>query len=101
MPKKFKAFVLVVLVSVISAQSQDNQELQAERQASAKLKGEHPLIAISRSKPAALRSELVGIHPRVFLTQAEIENLKKKTQTQKELWQTVLSRVRALTVEPP
>jgi hypothetical protein len=86
---------------MVSVPAQDSQELKAEREASAKLKGEHPLIAIAKSKASTLRPELVGVHPRVFLTQPEIDDLKKKTQTQKELWQTALKRVRALTVEPP
>ena len=81
--------------------AQDTQELAAERAASKRLKGEHPLIALEKSKPSSLKPELVGIHPRVFLTQGEIDALKQKASIQKELWQTALSRVRALHVEPP
>jgi len=51
--------------------------------------------------PSQLKKELEGVHPRVFLTQNEIDALKNKARTNKELWQTALSRVRALTVEPP
>ena len=97
---EFKTFFLVVLSSAVSLFAQDSQELQAEREGSARLKGEHPLIAIAKSKPSTLRPQLVGIHPRVFLTQAEIDKLKEKTKTQKALWRTALSNVRALTVEP-
>jgi hypothetical protein len=98
---KLSVFLLIAFTAAFSALPQDGRELKAEREASAKLKGEHPLIAIAKSKPSTLRPELVGVHPRVFFTQAEIDDLKKKTRSQKELWETALSRVRALTVEPP
>jgi hypothetical protein len=101
MQNRFKAIILLFTVFVGFAYSQDSQELKAELEASRKLTGEHPLIALARSKPSTLRPELVGVHPRVFVTQAEIERLKQKALSHKELWQTVLSRVRALTVEPP
>lgn len=91
---------LLVFTFCSGATAQDSQELAAERNASKKLKGEHPLVAIEKSKPSSLRKELVGVHPRVFMTQADIESLKEKAKTQKELWQMAASRVRALTVEP-
>lgn len=92
-------FILTIVFSAVFAQ--DAQELNAERSASQKLKGEHPLVGLARSKPSSLRKELEGVHPRVFLTQAELDALKDKTKTQKQLWQTALSRVRAMSVEPP
>ena len=79
---------------------QDKQELEAERKASLKLKGEHPLVELMKTRRSSLKAELEGVHPRVFLTQSEIDQLKDKTKTQNALWQTALSRVRALTVEP-
>lgn len=81
--------------------AQDNQELEAERLANEKLKGEHPLVNLMKTKTSSLKKELEGVHPRVFLTQPEIETLKDKSKSQKDLWQTALSRIRALTVEPP
>ncbi len=98
---KLAAFALMVSTFVISVPAQDSQELKAEREASKNLKGEHPLAELMRSNPSSLRKELEGVHPRVFMTQSEIDALKEKTKTQKELWQTALSHVRALTVEPP
>ncbi len=100
MLKKIIIVHLILLAFGASVPAQDKQELEAERRASAKLKGEHPLVAISRSKPASLRENLVGVHPRVYLTQGEIDALKNKTRTQTDLWQTALARVRALTDEP-
>ena len=95
--------ILLIIFAFVSncALAQDRQELEAERKASQKLKGEHPLVELMKTKTSSLKKELEGVHPRVFLTQAEIDELKAKTKTQSALWQTALSSVRALTVEPP
>jgi hypothetical protein len=92
--------LLILLSCSIVLFAQDKQELEAERAANAKLKGEHPLVAIAKSKPSSLRKELVGVHPRVYMTQGDIDALKEKAKTQEKLWQTAVSRVRALTTEP-
>ena len=54
-----------------------------------------------KTKNSSIKPELKGVHPRVYLTQKDLDELKAKTKTQPELWQTAISRVRALTVEPP
>lgn len=92
--------VLLIAAAFVTALPQDKQELEAEKAANTKLKGEHPLIELARTKPSSLRKELVGVHPRVYMTQKEIDELREKSRTQKDLWQTALSRVRALTAEP-
>lgn len=102
MLKNFIVITLVFHISLISfVSAQDKQELDAERAANARLKGEHPLVNLAKTKPSQLKKELVGQHPRVFVTQSEIDALKRKAATNKELWQTAISRVRALNVEPP
>ncbi len=93
-------FFSVYLLTFTFVHAQDAQELEAERAANAKLKGEHPLIALAKNKPSSLKKELEGVHPRVFMTQKDIDALKAKANSNKELWQTVISRVRALMVEP-
>jgi hypothetical protein len=75
--------------------------LSKEVQASNRLKGEHPLAELMRSKPSSLKPELEGVHPRVFFTQDEIDALKAKAKTQSALWQAALRNVRALGAEPP
>ncbi len=97
-----KVFVLALISTCLisTALAQDSGELSKEREPSKKFKGEHPLVALMKSKPSSLRPELEGVHPRVFLTQGEIDSQKAKTKTDKELWQTAVSRVRALSVEP-
>ncbi len=98
-----KKLVLFLFISLLSSLSfaQDSKELDAERSARPKLKGEHPLIAVMNSKHSSLKKELEGVHPRVFMTQAEIDALKAKAKTHRELWQTAISHIRALTNEPP
>ena len=98
---KKAALLLVSLLALTSFSfAQDQQELEAERAANAKLKGEHPLIKLAASKPSSLKKELAGVHPRVYMTQGDIDLLKEKAKSEKELWQTALSRVRALSTEP-
>ena len=92
--------LILALSLITSLIAQDAQELKAEREANAKLKGEHPLVVLMKTKTSSLKKELEGVHPRVFVTQTEIDALKDKTKSQKELWQTALNSVRALTVEP-
>lgn len=99
MSKKI-AVLLLVFSFISNAFAQDKQELEAERKAAAKLKGEHPLVQLMKTKTSTLKKELEGVHPRVYLTQSDIEDLKAKTKTQPELWQTALNKVRALQVEP-
>lgn len=102
MLKKIAVLTLIVFFAFpVSFVAQDKQELEAERLASSRLKGEHPLIALSKTKPSTLKKELEGVHPRVFMTQGEIDALRAKTKSQPELWNAALARVRALTVEPP
>ncbi len=98
-----KPILLTIIFATLlsSGWAQDSQELKAEREASKRLKGEHPLIAIEKSAISSLKPELVGVHPRVFVTQAEIDALKKKALSQKELWQTAISSVKVFGSEPP
>ena len=100
MHKSLIQIVTFVFVLAAAAIAQDAQELAAEKAANTKLKGEHPLVQIAKSKPSTLRKELVGVHPRVYITQEDIAELKAKAKTHPELWQTALSRVRAMFKEP-
>ena len=99
--KKYLAIVFIFAVCCGFAAAQDTKELEAERAASKKLKGENPLVALMNSKPSSLKKELEGVHPRVFVTQSEIDALKQKALSQKELWQTAIDRVKVLTNDPP
>jgi hypothetical protein len=82
--------------------AQDARELAQERNASKKLKGEHPLIELMRTRKSALLPELLGTHPRVFVTNIELDNLRQRARTShRELWQRAISHVRALAADPP
>src|SRR6267142_6704537 len=77
--------------------AQDARELEQERTASNKLKGEHPLIELMRSRKSALRPELVGVHPRVYVTDKELAELRERSRSShRDLWQKALLNVRAL-----
>ncbi len=93
-------FFSLAAITFRAALAQDSGELQKEREPGKNLTGEHPLAALMKTKNSSLKKELEGVHPRVFLTENEIDALKDKTKSQTELWQTALSRVRALSVEP-
>lgn len=84
------------------AWAQDAQELQAERTPSARLQGEHPLVALMRERHSALRPELRGVHPRVYVTEQGLAGLRERARgTHRALWQRALRQVRALKTAPP
>src|SRR5215831_1327762 len=80
---------------------QDARELQQEKLTSNKLAGEHPLLELMRSRKSQLKPELSGVHPRVYVTEKELEQLRVRARTtHRELWQEVVRNVRALRTEP-
>lgn len=84
------------------ALAQDARELEHERAGSQRLKGEHPLAGLMRSRHSILRPELRGVHPRVYVTAQELEALRVRSRTtHREVWHRALANVRALSVEPP
>ena len=97
------AFAMVTAVQpVITTQGQDARELDQERAASRKLKGEHPLVQLMKTLKSDLRPELLGVHPRVYVTDKELSELRQRARTtHRELWQQAISHVRALESDPP
>ncbi|PYS29280.1 MAG: hypothetical protein DMF75_17540, partial [Acidobacteria bacterium] len=96
--------ILLIVTSLISPASsfaQDQRELEAEKIKSNKLKGEHPLVELMRSRKSSLRPELMGVHPRVYVTDKELDELRQRARTtHRDLWQQALRKVRALKTEP-
>src|SRR2546425_2650719 len=89
------------LLSAVSSFSQDARELQAEKSVSKKLKGEHPLVELMRARKSSLRPELMGVHPRVYVTDKELDEFRQRARTtHRDLWQQALRKVRALKTEP-
>jgi Domain of unknown function (DUF4962)/Heparinase II/III-like protein len=97
--------ITLALASIIlssPALAQDARELEQERTVNKMLKGEHPLIALMRTRQSALKPELRGVHPRVYVTDKELGELRERARTShRELWQRTLSHVRALAADPP
>jgi len=92
----------IAINSPLTSRAQDARELQQERAASNKLKGEHPLLELMRTRKSTLRPELLGVHPRVYVTDKEIAELRERARgSHRQLWQEVISRVRALAGDPP
>ena len=61
-----------------------------------------PAFADLLSHPVRLKPELVGVHPRVFVTAAELETLRMRARTtHREDWQKVLASLPALKSDPP
>lgn len=82
--------------------AQDARELQQERTSNTKLKGEHPLVELMRARNSTLRPDLVGQHPRVYVTDKELAELRQRARTtHRDLWQQTLKNVRALRADPP
>jgi len=102
--RRIFAVALSLAASILPAPSfsQDARELEQERTASKKLKGEHPLIELMRTRQSALRPELIGVHPRVYVTEKELADLRQRARTShRDLWQRAISHVRALAADPP
>lgn len=82
--------------------AQDARELEQEQTASRKLKGEHPLRELIRTRNSKLLPELAGIHPRVYVTDKELDALRVLARTtHREIWQQAIRHVRALAADPP
>jgi hypothetical protein len=61
-----------------------------------------PTFASLLSHQVRLRPELVGVHPRVFVTSAELEALRVRARTtHRAEWQRALGTLVSLTREPP
>jgi hypothetical protein len=103
--RQWVAVIVLALASTISPLStpaQDARELEQERSANKKLKGEHPLAELMRTRKSTLRPELLGAHPRVYVTDKELAELRERARTShRELWQQAISHVRALDEDPP
>ncbi|HUG53337.1 MAG TPA: DUF4962 domain-containing protein [Vicinamibacteria bacterium] len=61
-----------------------------------------PAFSLLVSRPVRLRPDLAGVHPRVFVTAAGLEELRRRARTtHREQWQKVLGALPALAGDPP
>src|ERR1043166_7749475 len=94
--------LLTTMASSLPVIAQDSRELEKEQTVSKKVKGEHPLTELMRTRKSALRPELLGVHPRVYVTDQELALLRERARTShRELWLQAISHVRALAGDPP
>ena len=64
--------------------------------------GEVPSFETLLAHKVALKPELVGVHPRVFVTAAGLDNLRRRARTShKDQWTKVLAALPALKGDPP
>src|SRR5258708_21400711 len=105
--RKYRRSLIVISLALVSSilsaplLAQDARELKQERTAR-KLTGEHPLLELMRTRKSALRPELLGVHPRVYVTDKELVDLRQRSRSShRELWQQAISHIRAIEVEPP
>ena len=90
---------MVVLSSF--AVAQDAHESLGPKD-STKAKGPAPLAALESSVIAKPKPELVGVHPRVYFTTAELDTLRTKVHGEdKAEWAGILTNIRALHVPAP
>ena len=55
-----------------------------------------------RTRKSALQPQLMGVHPRVYVTDHELATLRERARTtHRALWQRAISHVRALAADPP
>ncbi|WP_394850369.1 DUF4962 domain-containing protein [Pendulispora brunnea] len=95
--KHRKALLLVPLLALAIACSEDASSAPPSNAVDG-----HPLRQLMVRLPSALRPELRGIHPRVYVTDAELPALRERAKgSHRQVWQRALDQVRALRVEPP
>src|SRR3954463_8335035 len=94
--------LLIVLGFSCLAHAQDAHEALGPRDNPTRAGGPHPLEALMKSLHSQLRPELAGKHPRVFVTDAELQQLREHAHsTHRAVWRAALSKVRALQHDPP
>jgi len=95
------ATVVLGLALTGSAGAQDAHESLGPKDTPS-AKGKAPLLDLLATVKATPKAELIGVHPRVYFTDAELAALRLKVHgADKVEWQRVLTNIRALEVPPP
>jgi len=96
--------VLVVCLTAVAAGAvaQDAREALGPQDHAAAKRGPHPLEPLLTSLDSQLKPELKGVHPRVFFTASEIDQLRERAHgSDRDVWQQVLRNLKALHGDPP
>jgi Domain of unknown function (DUF4962)/Heparinase II/III-like protein len=98
----WRLILLVLLASSLHAQDSREKLGPKDSAKSERNTGPHPLTGLMENVNARLRPELIGKHPRVYVTEAELAALRQRARsTHQALWQPVLQKLRALAGDPP
>lgn len=94
--------LLIGWLTLVSVGAQDAREALGPKDKPARAGEAHPLTRLMSQRQATLRPELRGQHPRVYVTEPELQQLRARARTtHRAVWQRALQRVRALQKEPP
>jgi hypothetical protein len=94
------AALSVPAFSLSSALAQDARESLGTMQGKA-MSGPHPLETLMQAHPAALRTELRGVHPRVYTTKAGLNQMRQRARgSQRAEWQKALNGLIAMREAP-
>ena len=96
------AAVTLCIVFAAGAFAQDAREALGPQDHAAAKREPHPLEALITSLHSQLKPELKGVHPRVFFTASEVDQLRVRAHgNERDVWQRVLQNARALQSDPP
>jgi hypothetical protein len=91
---------LLVLLMSCCLQAQDANEALGPKDSTAK-DAQTPLLDEMKTLRSSLRTELAGVHPRVYFTGSELDTLRKIAHgSQKVWWQQQLNHLRAMQGPP-
>jgi hypothetical protein len=95
----FGVFALLLTRGAVRAHAQGAGEALGAKDTGGKRTA---LLEEMRTLPSALKPELVGVHPRVYFTDAELLKLRVKAHgPDRAMWQEVLKHLRVLQGPPP
>jgi hypothetical protein len=94
--------LLAALLALSSAFAQDAREALGPKDKPAKANEPHPLTGSMAKLNSSLRPELRGKHPRVYVTDDGLKQLRERSRTtHRDLWRRALEQVRASKKDPP
>ncbi|HZB44274.1 MAG TPA: DUF4962 domain-containing protein, partial [Pyrinomonadaceae bacterium] len=97
--------VIFVFLASGYGRAQDAREALGPKDAAADAawkRGPHPLESLMATAHSELRPEFKGRHPRVYVTEEGLEQLRRRARTtHREVWRAALEQVRAVRREPP
>ncbi len=98
----FTVLVSLLILCANAAVAQGTNEVLGPKDGPAQKGGKNPLAELMVTLDSQLRPELMGKHPRVYFTAAELDSLRDRARTtHKDVWARAMTDVRALKGDPP